>query len=458
MQNQNKSDASVKGGGHLRQTASAIFHAALSAVDPAACVRRWLHPADGGVRVAGRELSARACRNIYIAAIGKAAASMAGAAEAVLEDRIKEGLVITKYGHGQPLARCRVMEAGHPVPDESGMKATDALIELLQKAGPNDLVLCLVSGGGSALSPAPAPGISLADKQAATGLLLGCGADIHEINTIRKHLSRVKGGQLCRFVRGAAVVSLILSDVVGDDIHSIASGITAPDPGTFSECMEIITRYGLWEKIPRPVQKHLSEGIDGLVPETPKPGDPVFASVTNHIVGSNSRALAAAGAEAERLGFRPLVLSSMIQGEARETAKVLCAVLKEVRRSGHPASPPACVLSGGETTVTVRGSGKGGRNMEMALSAAIELAGLPDILFLSTGTDGTDGPTDAAGAFADGGVASRAQGLGLSMRQSLAGNDAYRFFRQTGDLFITGPTGTNVMDLQIMLVSGGSSR
>ncbi len=434
-----------------RDSAAAIFRAGLQAVDPEACVRKWLRVENGRLVVGTREWPLNQRQNIYIAGIGKASASMAGAVEEILQDRVTGGLVITKYHHGKPLTRCRVMEAGHPVPDENGVNASEALIEMVRAAGPEDIVICLISGGGSALSPAPAEGITIADKQNTTRLLLDCGATIHEINTIRKHLSRIKGGQLCRHAGGAAVISLILSDVIGDDPDIIASGLTAPDTGTFGQCMEIIERYGLLEKIPEPVLQRLTAGAEGSIPETPKADDPLFDAVVNQIVGSNTDALDAAEKEALRLGFQPVVLSSTIRGEAREAAKCLCAVLEEVRRSGRPAAAPACILSGGETTVTIAGSGKGGRNMEMALAAAIELEGKPGVVFLSAGTDGTDGPTDAAGAFADGGIVPRARALGLSARQFLANNDSYHFFRKTDDLFITGPTGTNVMDLQILL-------
>ncbi len=434
-----------------RDSAAAIFRAGLQAVDPEVCIRKWLRVENGRLMVGRHEWTIDDGRNIYIAGIGKASAAMAGAVEEILQDRITEGLIITKYHHGKPLARCRVMEAGHPVPDENGVKASEALIEMVRAADVEDIVICLISGGGSALSPAPAEPVTLEDKRNTTRLLLHCGATIHEINTIRKHLSRIKGGQLCRHAGGAKVISLILSDVIGDDMDIIASGLTAPDTGTFGQCMEIIKRYGLLEKIPKPVVKRLAAGAEGGIAETPKADDPLFDNVINQIVGSNSDALDAAEKEARRLGLHPVVLSSTIRGEAREAAKFFCAVLEEVHRSGRPAAVPACILSGGETTVTIVGSGKGGRNMEMALAAAIELEGKPGVVFLSAGTDGTDGPTDAAGAFADGEMVERARAKGLPARRFLADNDSYHFFRETEDLFITGPTGTNVMDLQIML-------
>lgn len=438
----------------MKATATAIFSAGIKAVDPEACVKRWLHLTPGRLRVGKTVYGLDDIKKLYLIGAGKASAAMARSVEALLGDRIDDGLVVTKYGHGVPLNRCRLVEAGHPVPDENGVRATDALLDLVATAGPGDLILCMLSGGGSALTPAPAQGISLADKQETTRLLLSCGATIHEINTIRKHLSRIKGGRLCRAANGARIVSLILSDVVGDDLDIIASGITAPDSGSFGDCMEILSRYDLVERVPGAIRHHLSQGCSGRAAETPKPGDPVFANVRNQIVGSLADALSAAETEARRLGFKPLILTSMIRGESREVAKVLCAVAGEIRRSGRPVQTPACLLSGGETTVSLKGHGLGGRNMELALAAGIELAGIPRTLLLSAGTDGTDGPTDAAGAFADGSTTARADALGISAARHLAENDAYRFFEPLGDLLITGPTRTNVMDLQILLVQG----
>lgn len=436
----------------LKDIASSIFSAGIRAVEPASCVNRHLRLAAGDLRVGETSYPFEASGKLLLIGAGKASAAMARSAERLLGDRIDAGLVITKYDHGVALERCRMMEAGHPVPDENGVRATGALLDLVATAGPGDLILCMISGGGSALTPAPVDGISLADKQETTRLLLACGATIHEINTIRKHLSRIKGGQLCRHANGARMVSLILSDVIGDNLDIIASGATAPDPGTFGDCIEILSRYGLTERIPEPVCRHLSEGSRGRAEETPTSGDPVFDLVDNRIVGSISDALSAAENESRRLGFTPIVLSSMIQGEAREVAKVLCAVAKEVRRSGRPIPAPACLLSGGETTVRIRGDGLGGRNMELALAAGLQLSGDSRTLLLSAGTDGSDGPTDAAGAFADGSTVSRAEALGISACRSLANNDAYRFFHPLGDLLVTGPTRTNVMDLQIGLV------
>ncbi len=437
----------------LRETATAIFAAAIQAVDPETCVKRRLQLAGSDLRIGGESYALQSLRKLYVIGIGKAAAAMARAVETLLADRIDDGLIITKYGHGVPLRRCRLLEAGHPLPDANGVAATAALLELVATATPDDLILFLVSGGGSALCPAPAAGISLQDKQDATRLLLACGATIHEINTIRKHLSRVKGGRLCRAAGGARLVALILSDVIGDDLDIIASGITVPDPGTYTDCLAILDRHTLSERVPPSVRRHLLAGAKGLTAETPKPGDPVFARVRNHIIGSLADALGAAADKAREQGFRPLVLTSMLQGEAKEAARVVSSIAAEARRYGRPVSPPACLLTGGETTVTLTGKGLGGRNTEFALAAAIALAGSPGILLLSAGTDGTDGPTDAAGAFADGSTIARAEALGIAPAQHLADNDSYNFFKPLGDLFITGPTRTNVMDLQILLIS-----
>lgn len=438
----------------LQDTAKEIFFTAIKAVDPEECVNRSLRLSGADLLIGEDIYSLATFRRLYLVGVGKAAAAMASAVEKLLGERIDDGVIITKYGHGVALNHCRLLEAGHPVPDIRGIEATTTLLDLVATATPDDLILCLISGGGSALCPAPTTGISLADKQATTRLLLASGATIHEINTLRKHLSRIKGGRLCRAANGARVVSLILSDVIGDDLDVIASGITAPDPSTFGDCLALLTRHKLLNQVPESVLRHLSKSAEDLSAETPKPGDPAFARVSNHIIGSITDALAAAADKAEELGFHPLILSSRLQGEARQAAKVLCSIALEARRYGRPIQPPACLLVGGETTVTLHGQGLGGRNMEFALAGAVELDGTPGILLLSAGTDGTDGPTDAAGAFADGSTANRAKTLQLSLSDGLANNDSYRFFQPLGDLFITGPTRTNVMDLVIFLIKG----
>jgi len=377
---------------------------------------------------------------------------MAASLERILGSRITAGWVNVKYGHGQKLKRIRIQEAGHPLPDRKGLEGSQEMVRLLGQLTPQDLVIFLISGGGSALLPLPVPGVSLEEKQAATNLLLGCGATIQEINTVRKHLSVIKGGGLAKIVYPATLVTLILSDVIGDPLDAIASGPTVPDPTTFEDCARILSRYGLWEKVPLSVANHIREGLEGRKEETVKENDPAFSKVYNLVVGNNLLAMKAAQKAAKAMGYRTLLLSSLIEGETREVAKVHTAVAKEVLLSGNPISSPACILSGGETTVTLRGKGKGGRNQEFALASSIELAGWEGIVLLSAGTDGTDGPTDAAGAFADGKTLSRAKTLGLDPWSFLKENDSYSFFEQLGDLLMTGPTGTNVMDLRILLI------
>ncbi len=312
------------------------------------------------------------------------------------------------------------------------------IAQIASQAGPDDLIVCLISGGASALLPLPAPPITLAQKQKTTRLLLHCGASIHEINCVRKHMSRIKGGQLARLAYPATLVTLILSDVVGDDLDVIGSGPTVPDRSTVADARAILAKYRIPNKL--------------SLEETPKPGDKVFEKTHNAIVGSNALAVDAAVKEARSLGFHTLLLSTFVEGEAREVARVYAAIAKQIRATGRPIKTPACVIAGGETTVTVRGNGVGGRNQEFALAAAMDIPGLRDVVILSAGTDGTDGPTDAAGAIADGSTLARAQALGLDAAAFLANNDSYRFFEATGDLIKTGPTGTNVADVQLILV------
>jgi hydroxypyruvate reductase len=436
----------------LRTSAREIFEAAVRAVDPAEAIRR--HVALDGTRLAiGREhVELSAIRQIVVVGIGKAAAPMAAATEDILGDRITRGVVVTKYGHVQPTRTIRIHEAGHPVPDDAGIAGAQAVLDQVKGLGADDLVLVLISGGGSALTPAPVDGITLAEKQALTKALLACGADIREMNTLRKHVSRIKGGQLARAAAPARVFTLILSDIVGDPLDAIASGPTVPDPRTYADALGILDKYQIRQQIPASVRIHLEMGATGKVSETPKPDDPLFARVKSVMVASNIQALEAAQAEAQRRGLRAMILSSFIEGETREIARMHAALALEARASGHPIGPPLCLITGGETTVTLKGQGKGGRNQEFALAAALDIAGLPDVVVLSAGTDGTDGPTDAAGALADGDTVSRALSLGLNPRAALDGNDAYPFFQRLGDLIITGPTRTNVMDVRLVLV------
>jgi glycerate 2-kinase len=436
----------------LRLDLQSIFQAALKAVDPGEAIRTHVRRDGERLHVADRVYDLRAYDAVSVVGVGKAGAAMAAAIEALLGDRIRGGHIIVKYGHGGYLTHITLHEAGHPIPDEAGVQATRLLIESVQGRGPRDLIICLISGGGSALSPAPVDGITLAEKQDITRLLLACGATIHEINTLRKHISQIKGGQLARLAFPATLITLVLSDVVGDALDVIASGPTVPDTTTFADCLDVLRKYQVLDALPAAIRRHLDAGIAGTIPETPKPGDPVFTRTQTVIIGRNLQALEAAARQASTLGYHTLILSSSIEGETREAAKVHAGIAKEVVASGHPISAPACILSGGETTVTLHGHGKGGRSQEFVMAMALDINHIPGIAVLSAGTDGTDGPTDAAGAMADWTTCTRGEGMGLNPRQALVSHDAYPFFESLGDLLITGPTQTNVMDVRVMLV------
>lgn len=436
----------------LRENALAIFNAGLQAADPLEAIHRHVKRIGLKLQVGERIYNLSDYERIYVIGGGKAGAPMARAIEDLLKGRITAGLINVKYGHLAELEVIRLNEAGHPIPDEAGVRGAQEIVELARQAGEKDLVICLISGGGSALLPLPIPGITLAEKQMVTQLLLACGATINEINTLRKHISQIKGGQLARIAMPATLISLILSDVIGDPLDVIASGPTVPDESTFQDCWRILEKYQLVDRIPRSVLNHIRAGLSGQVAETPKPGDPAFSKTQNLIVGSNLLAVKAAAQKAKELGYNTLILSSFVEGETREVAKVHAAIVKEILNSGNPIPPPACIISGGETTVTLKGNGLGGRNQEFVLAAAIDIAGLKDVVILSAGTDGTDGPTDAAGAIADGSTVQRAKDLNLDPFKYLQENDSYHFFQPLEDLILTGPTNTNVMDLRIMLV------
>jgi len=438
----------------LREDAPAIFRAALAAANANHAVRRHLERTESQIHAGYARYGLIGIQHIVLIAVGKAAPPMAEAVEHIIGGRFTRGLVVTKHGHSASYTgRCEVIESGHPVPDADGIRAGQAVMALLDGLTAKDLLIVAVSGGASALLCAPLDGITLAAKQQATDLLLRAGADIHELNCVRKHLSLLKGGNLAARAYPARVLSLLLSDVVGDALDVIGSGLTAPDPSTFSQAIQILEKRHVWTQIATEIREHLEKGARGEIVETPKPGDGLFENVSNVVVGSSRQALEAAAEEAKRRGYRPLILSSRIQGEAREAARLHADILWEVITSGHPLHPPACILSGGETTVTVCGPGKGGRNQEFALAAAMALQGAPNVVLLSAGTDGTDGPTDAAGAVATGDTVARAQALGIDAADFLARNDSYAFFHELGDLVKTGPTGTNVMDVNIMLAS-----
>jgi hydroxypyruvate reductase len=436
----------------LRRAARQVLDAAIAAGDAGRLTRRALVRDRSSLRVGDRAFELGRVRRVIVVGAGKASGTMAEAAEAVLDGVPLEGLVAVKERRAPGPRRIRVVESGHPIPDARGEAAADEILRLAGDAGPEDLVLCLISGGGSALTPSPVPGVTLAEKQAVTRLLLECGATISELNAVRKHLSRVKGGRLVRAAHPAPVVSLLLSDVIGDPLDVIASGPTAPDPTTYGDALSVLDRFGLRDRVPPTVRAHLEAGARGEVADTPKPGDPALAGVTNVVIGNNGLVVEAAVAEARRLGLAPCLLTRSLQGEAREVARAFAAILDEIARSGSPVGRPACLIAGGETTVTVRGRGTGGRCQEFALALAPELAAMRDVAALAAGTDGSDGPTDAAGAVVDPTTLARARGAGLDVWRALAENDSHPFFAALGDLVVTGPTGSNLMDVYLGVV------
>ncbi len=432
--------------------AKAIFSKGVEAVLPEKVIKNQVFLNQDVLKVKDNTLELDKYKKIIVVGAGKASAAMGKALEEILGPKIAGGLIIVKYGHGEKLRYAEVEEGGHPLPDSNGLKASEKLLTLLDDTDEETLVIGLFSGGGSALLTLPADGITLDHKISTTDALLKCGASIQEINTIRKHISKVKGGRLMEKAYPASFLALILSDVVGDKLDVIASGPTVPDPTTYADCIDLIRRYSLENEIPKTVIDFLEKGKVGVIPETPKPGDKLFEKASNHIIGNNYLALKAAEKEARKRGYNTLILTSVLEGDTTECARFHTAIAKEIVKSGNPVARPACILSGGETTVIIRGNGKGGRNQEFALVAALEIEGLNSVCILSGGTDGTDGPTDAAGAFATGNTINRAECLKLDARSYLENNNSYEFFKALGDLLITGPTRTNVMDLRIILV------
>ncbi|MEN6446508.1 MAG: glycerate kinase [Syntrophaceae bacterium] len=393
---------------------------------------------------------------LLVLGIGKAAVKMARAIEEILGDRITRGSVITKYGHAEKLRKIHVLEASHPIPDRNSINGAQELYRLAHDADEKTLIINLVSGGGSALFTLPQEGISLEDTREVTKILLDCGADIKEINCIRKHLSRVKGGHFARISHPARMINLILSDVVGDRLDTIASGITVADNTTFAQARDILRKYHLEDRVPASITGLIQSGVDGNIPDTPKEGDPVFGNVVNVLLGNNLSACRSARRRGEELGYHAHVLTSSLTGEAREIAKFFTSIARDLEKGISEFKKPALIITGGETTVTIRGKGKGGRNQEMALAFLADLVDgsvdLGSISFLSAGTDGNDGPTDAAGAFVSSGIKENMERLGLKADDFLGNNDSYHFFEATDHLFKTGPTGTNVCDIQLLIV------
>lgn len=433
-----------------KKIAEQIFLAGVEGVLPDRIMRQQVKVDGHRLVIGGTPYNLRQIRNVFVIGAGKASGLMAAELEKLILPHIADGLVIVKYGHGQPCERIRILEAAHPVPDLNGFSATRQLLALAQKAAQDDLVICLLSGGGSALLADFPPGSNPEEILQLNALLLQSGASIQEINCLRKHLSSVKGGQLAKAVYPAQLACLILSDVVGDRLDVIASGPTVADPTTFADALAILDKYHLAQAIPSGLLNRLEQGKNQRVPETPKPGDAAFARVQNVIIGSNRIALQAAARKASELGFHPTIIDSNLEGPTEEVARrVVATYCGNAQASALPR--PACLLFGGETTLRVAGSGLGGRNQHMALLAAQLLKDGKGITFLAAGTDGTDGPTSAAGAVVDGDSLSQARAQDLDPAAALQRFDSFNFFKQAGGHIITGPTRTNVMDMVVVL-------
>lgn len=439
----------------LRTDAVRIWTAALRAVDSESAVRKIVKLEGDCLQINRRRFDLGKIRNLWVLGAGKTAASMGLAIEKILGDRIAGGILVTKYGHSLPLKKLEIIEAGHPLPDANSLVSASRIMAFAkERIEREDLVLCLLSGGASALLASPADGITLEDKLTCTQLLLRNGADIHDLNAVRKHLSKIKGGEFARILAPAGIVSLILSDVVGDDVSTIASGLTVPDVTTFKDCINIFQRLRLSEQMPPAVKRRFELGTTGKIKETPKPGDPAFRKSEFVIVGNNAHACTAAARTAKSLGYNAMILTSQLEGDNGEAARFHMNIANEIVFRRRPVRRPACVISGGETTVRIVGKGKGGRNQEFVLHCIKQLADLPlPCVVASLGTDGTDGPTEAAGAVADNATLNRSIKYGVHfLMESLNNNDSNTFFKRLDDLIITGPTKTNVMDLHILMI------
>ncbi len=423
----------------------------LVAVDARKAVGRAISRSGNELVIGRRRYDLRRYKRVVVLGAGKAAASMAQAVERQLGPWLEGGFVVVKHGHTVPTRRIVVAEAGHPVPDRSGQRAAARLCAMAEGLGRHDLLIVLLSGGASSLLPAPVAGVTLADKQRTTQELLRCGASIREINTVRKHLSRIKGGRLAELTK-ATIATLILSDVLGDDLSAIASGPTVPDPTTYQEAVAILKRYHIWRVVPQRVRRHLDRGCQGFAHETPKPGASLFRRVHHHIVGNNLAVVTTVAHAVREAGLRTLVHRSALTGEARDEGQRFGILAKNIVRACKPLQRPCCVVAGGETTVTVTGKGTGGRAQEFAAAAALEIAGLAKVWVVAIGTDGTDGPTDAAGAVVDGHTMARARRLSVDLKGALKQHNTYPALKRLDQLIVTGPTGTNVNDLYLLLV------
>lgn len=443
-----------------REQVILALNEALRAADPGSILKQKIRLKDSRLTVDSVKLDLSKYNRILVIGGGKASGNMAMGIEQVLDKRITAGIVnVPDYLEPKPRSELiEFHEATHPIPTSKGVEGVKGMLNLVGKPSTKDLVICLISGGGSSLLPMPLETITLSDLKKVTNLLLRSGAEIHEINTVRKHLSAIKGGRLVQKLYPATVLSLIISDVVGDRLDAIASGPTVADSTTYSDTKEILTRYGLWNRVSDRVRKSVNLGISDLSYETPKPDSKIFGHVFNVLVGTNKQSCLAAARCMDKFGYATLVLSTHVQGEAKEVGKIYAGILSDMLRNGLPLSPSAAIIAGGETTVTVTGHGKGGRNQELVLSAAFGIEHLANAIVASMGTDGVDGPTDAAGAIADTETMGRARALGLEPKYSLQTHNSYNFFRKLGDLIITGPTGTNVNDIMILAAQKDDSR
>ena len=452
----NKEQLIENGGTQLNQKARALalksLESALNAVDPKQIIKTKLSLENSILKVNGYSFDLRKFKSVHIVGGGKASGSMAEALEQILGKHVTNGLVNIPHGSKHETEIIKLHEASHPIPDEAGVKGTRRMLEIANKAKEDDLIICLISGGGSSLMPLPRGGISIADKRKITEDLLKCGATINEINTVRKHISHFKGGWFAEKAYPATILNLILSDVVGDPLDFIASGPTVPDSTTFSDAIKVLKKYGLWDKAPASIRKVLSDGEKALIPETPKADDEAFKKAYNVVVGNNRSASLAACEHLKSAGLNTLLLTSTMEGEARHVGVMLASIAREVFMSGHPVPKPASIIAGGETTVTVTGKGLGGRNQEIALAAALKLSSMDGAVVASLSTDGVDGPTDAAGAIIDGKTLTRAAKMKLNPEEFLTENNSYNFFSRLGDLIFTGPTGTNVNDVSVIVV------
>ncbi|MEM1539018.1 MAG: glycerate kinase [Candidatus Bathyarchaeia archaeon] len=435
-----------------RSIALKSLETALKVADPKKLIRLKCSLKSSILHVNNHSFDLKRFKNVYVIGGGKASGSMAEALEEIIGDYITCGLVNVPKGSKHKTKAIKLHEASHPFPDESGVEGTKRMLEIAEKAGGEDLVICLISGGGSSLMPLPRGEITIDDKRKVTEELLKCGATINEINTVRKHISEFKGGWLAKKAFPATILNLILSDVLGDPLDFIASGPTVPDSTTFSDAIKVLKKYGLWEEAPESVRKVLLDGERGLIQETPKAGDEVFRKVFNVIIGNNRLVSQAACKALKSEGLNAVLLTSLLEGEARHAGIMLASVAREILVSGNPAPRPAGIVAGGETTVTVIGDGLGGRNQEIALAASLKICGLDGIVVASLSTDGVDGPTDAAGALVDGKTLLHAEKIGLNAERYLARNDSYSFFSKLGSLIFTGPTGTNVNDVSVIVV------